>query len=136
MTTITFDISDSNQPNSRWTVITTDDKGKPRHLGQVNKIAAAQVPDRCHQDLSSPRSNALYVSSKGHWSTTLEKAADLLANTEAPSEFIVTGAILGLFPLSEVPEESQVKPWGDYLVFQDSDGFWSAEELSLALSAS
>lgn len=131
-----LDISDDDRPKSRWAVSTTTENSRPRYLGQINKIAAPQVPDRCHQDLISPRCKALFLTDKGHWAKTPEEAADLLANTEAPSEFIVTGAILGLFSLSGAPEESRVKPWSDYRVFQSGDGFWSAEELSLAHSAS
>jgi hypothetical protein len=127
LTTITFDISDSNQQESRWAIFTPDDKGQLRHLGQINKIAASLVPDRCHQDLRSPRRNALYVSSKGHWARTLEDAADLLA-TKPCDEFIATGALLDLFTFIELADK-QLKNRSDYRVYRDSEGFWSAEEL-------
>lgn len=133
-----IDISDNDRPEPhRWAVFAArKDDEKLHHIGQINKIVALNVPDRYHVALNSPRCNALYISSSGHWAKTLEAAAELLASTEAPEEFIVTGALLGLFPLSEVPEEDLAKPWGEYRIFQDSDGFWSAQELSLAHSAS
>jgi hypothetical protein len=126
LTTMTIDISDNNQ-ESRWAVLFSNN-GKLRHIGQVNKIAAPQVPDRYHQTLSSSRSNPLFLTSEGHWARTLEEAADLLATSEACQEFVVTGGLLDLFPLPR--NEGFVKRWGDYRVFRDSNGYWSAEEIT------
>jgi hypothetical protein len=128
LTTITLDISDDNHQESRWAVFAPDDHGKLSHIGQVNKILAPQVPDRCHEALSSPRSNQLFLTSEGHWARTLEDAADLLATLEPCHEFIVTGALLDLFQLPR--NERCVKPWSDYRVFRGSDGYWSAEEIT------
>jgi hypothetical protein len=124
--TVTIDISDNNQQD-RWAVFLSN-SGKLSHIGQVNKIAAPQVPDRCHQTLSSSRSNPLFLTSEGHWAKTLEEAADLLVTSEVCQEFVVTGGLLDLFPLPR--DESQVKRWGDYRVFRDSNGYWSAEEIT------
>jgi hypothetical protein len=126
LTTITIDISDNNQ-ESRWAVFSSNN-GKLSHIGQVNKIAAPQVPDRCHQTLSSSRSNPLFLTSEGHWARTLEDAADLLVTSEACQEFVVTGGLLDLFPLPR--NEGCAKRWSDYRVFKDSDGYWSAEEIT------
>jgi hypothetical protein len=127
LTTATIDISDDNQQESRWAVLTSSN-GKLSHIGQVNKIIAAKVPDRCHEILSSPRSNALFLTSEGHWAKTLEAAADLLANSESLKEFIATGGLLGLFQLPR--DEDCSKHWSDYRVFRDFDGCWSAEEIT------
>jgi hypothetical protein len=127
LTTVTIDISDDNQQESRWAVLTSSN-GKLSHIGQVNKIAAPQVPDRCHEALSSPRSNPLFLTSEGHWARSLEAAADLLVTSEVCKEFVVTGGLLDLFPLPR--DESQVKRWGEYRVFRNSDGYWNAEEIT------
>jgi hypothetical protein len=122
-----IDISDDNQQESRWAVF-TNNNSKLSHIGQVNKIAAPQVPDRCHETLSSSRSNSLFLTSEGHWATTLEAAVDLLVTSEVCQEFVVTGGLLDLFPLPR--NEGCVKRWGDYRVFKDSDGYWNAEEIT------
>jgi hypothetical protein len=127
LTTTTIDISDDNHQESRWAVFSSN-SGKLHHIGQVNKIAAPQVPDRCHQTLSSSRSNPLFLTSAGHWAKTLEEAADLLVTSEACQEFVVTGGLLDLFPLAR--NEGCSKPWSDYRVYRDSDGYWDAEEIS------
>jgi hypothetical protein len=132
LTTVTIDISDENHQESRWAVL-ANNSCKLSHIGQVNKIAAPQVPDRCHQTLSSSRSNPLFLTSNGHWAKTLESAADLLATSEACQEFVVTGALLDLFQSPK--KEGCSKPWSDYRVYRDSDGYWNAEEISVSAVA-
>jgi hypothetical protein len=127
LTTTTIDISDDNHQESRWAVFSSNN-GKLSYIGQVNKIAAPQVPDRYHQTLSSSRSNPLFLTSEGHWAKTLEEAANSLATSEACQEFVVTGGLLDLFPLAR--NESQVKRWNDYRVFKYSNGCWNAEEIT------
>jgi hypothetical protein len=133
MTTTTIDVSDDYQPESRWAAFAPDDHGKLHHIGQINKIAALQVPDRCHEILNSPRRNSLFLTSKGHWATTLEAAADLLT-TKPCSEFVVTGGLLNLFPFLEL--DYPAKPWSDYLVSRNVDGGWGVEEITLITSES
>jgi hypothetical protein len=100
------------------------------HCGLIYRVAAWAVPTVIHQRLELPNHIDLYITSKGHWASTLEHAEHHLLHTEPPQEFMVKGASLTLFVPSQWADDNGTpNTYSDYRVFQHSAGFWDAEEV-------
>jgi hypothetical protein len=107
---------------------------RQEYCGQINLFDSSTVPARVHRDLGCHNQINLYLTSKGHWATTLEYAEYHLTCTEPPQEFFVRGAILGLFvPENWAEENGTPGTYTDYRVFRRA-GYWDAEEVEEAPS--
>jgi hypothetical protein len=103
---------------------------KQEYCGQIWSIAAWAVPAGIHENLGLPDHIDLYLTSAGQWAPTLEQAEHYLVNTEAPTEFRVKGASLGLFVCGKwAIDNGSPDTYGDYRVFKCSAGYWDAEEI-------
>ena len=98
--------------------------------GQIYLIAAWAVPEGIHQQLGLRNHIDLFLTTNGQWAPTLEIAEHYLVRTEAPTEFKVKGASLGLFVPSEWAEDNgSPNIYRDYRVFKRSADCWDAERI-------
>jgi hypothetical protein len=103
---------------------------RQEYCGQIHLIRAWAVPEAIHEELGLPKHVDLYLTTNGQWAATLEHAEHYLSRTEAPTEFKVKGASLGLFIPGEWAESNgSPNTYSDYRVFKHSAGYWNAEEI-------
>ena len=115
-----------DRPVTQWP--TFDSNGEYR--GHIHRIAAWAVPSEAYESLSLQDNLDLFLTSEGHWAPTLEIAEHLLINTEAPTEFIVSGATLSLFvPPQWAEENGNPNVHSDYLVSRMAGNYWDADEV-------
>jgi hypothetical protein len=103
---------------------------RQEYCGQIHLIAAWAVPEGIHEELGLPKHLNLYITSAGQWASTQEIAEHYLSRIEAPTEFKVKGASLGLF-ISGAWAQDNGSPnvYSDYQVFKHSAWSWDAEEI-------
>ena len=115
---------------TQWPVL----NDQQEYCGQIYLTAAWAVPQGIHEQLGLSNHIDLFITSVGHWATTLEHAEHYLVRTEAPTEFIVKGASLSLFVPSEWAEDNGIPNiYRDYRVFKRSADCWGAEEIERPL---
>jgi hypothetical protein len=99
------------------------------YCGHTHRIAAWAVSPGVHAELGVSDYTDLYLTSEGHWATTLEIAEHLLVNKPTPKSFTCKGATLNLFvPAQWAEENGNPNPNGYYRVFKTASGYWDADE--------
>ena len=107
---------------------------RQEYCGQIYLTAAWAVPQGIYEQLGLLNHVDLFITSVGHWATTLEYAEHYLVHTEPPAEFIVKGASLGFFiPSAWAEDHGSPKTYRDYRVFKNSEGCWDAERIERPL---
>jgi hypothetical protein len=114
-----------DRPVTQWPAFDNNHE----YCGEIRRIDPWAVPGAVYESLNLPDNLDLFLTSEGHWAPTLEIAEHLLINTEAPAEFIVSGATLSLFvPPQWAEENGNPNAYDDYRVFRTAAGGWDAEE--------
>ena len=108
------------------------------YCGNINRIAAWQVPEAAYKPLNLPNHLDLYLTSEGHWAPTLEIAEHLLASTPSPQSFTVKGSTISLFvPPQWAEENGNPNRDEDYRVFRTAaGGCWDAESFYVSRRSS
>jgi hypothetical protein len=129
--TYTINIPNSNGCNlfpreeTQWPVF--DQSVPPKYCGEIRIIRAWQVPQIAHSKLKLSVHTDLYLTSEGHWGSSIEKAEKLLVNTPPPKSFTVKGSTLRFFFHAQWLDKKKPGTNADYRVFRDFAGQWTAE---------
>lgn len=101
------------------------------HYGQVYWTDAWAVPKSVQKAMGLNSQIGLFLSSNGHWETTLEKAAQSLLHSSSPAKVVSTGATLHLLMPPKWRETNRdVKIYDEYLLTRQGDR-WEVERIKI-----
>jgi hypothetical protein len=86
--------------------------------GRIYFIDRSAVPLEVYRELELPNHLDLYITSEGHWASTLKTAELYLLCTKPPLDFLVRGSCLSLFAALEWSPNAH----NNYRIYRRWDG--------------